>query len=88
MIPRAFNSIFSNAMKMLICFIHSNEDKKEKLLNVIFVGPTIEHYFASRGLVTSIGYRGNGKAYTTPTRTLFDRFTLFVYDPFVYPSDI
>ena len=48
----------------------------------------IEHCFASRGLVTSIGYRGNGKAYTTHTRTLFDRFTLFVYDPFVYPSDI
>ena len=53
-----------------------------------FVGPIIEHCFASRGLVTSIGYRGNGKAYTTPTRTLFDRFTLFVYDPFVYQSDI
>ena len=31
----------------------------------------------------SIGYGGNGEAYMTPTRTLFDRFTLFVYDPFV-----
>ena len=39
------------------------------------------------GLVTSIGYRGNGKAYTTPTRTLFDSFTLFVNDSVVYPSD-
>ena len=48
------------------------------------------HYCSPKypSLVTSIGYRGNGKAYTTPTRTLFDRFTLFVYDPFVYPSDI
>ena len=39
-------------------------------------------------LVTSIGYGGNGKAYTTPTRTLFVRLTLFVYDPYTYPSDV
>ena len=53
------------------------------------MGPIIiERYFASRGIVTSIGYKGNGKAYTTPTRTPFDRFTLFVYDFFGYPSDI
>ena len=37
---------------------------------------------------TSIGYRGNGLAYMTPTRTLFVRLTLFVYDPFVYPTDV
>ena len=36
----------------------------------------------------SIGYRGNGEAYTIRFDTLFDRFTLFVYDSFVYPSDI
>ena len=35
---------------------------------------------------TSIGYRGNGEAYTTPTRTLFVRLTLFVYDPYTYPA--
>ena len=66
MIPRAFNSLFSNDMKtklLLHSYFHSS-------------------YFAYRGLVTLIWYRGNGKAYTTPTRTLF------VYDPFVYPSDI
>ena len=39
-------------------------------------------------IVTSIRYRGNGETYTTPTRTLFDRLTLFVYDPFVYPTDV
>ena len=27
-------------------------------------------------------------AYTTLFDTLFDRFTLFVYDPFVYPTDV
>ena len=48
----------------------------------------MKHCFAYRGLFTSIGYGGNGKAYMTPTRTLFDWFTLFVYDSFVYPSDI
>ena len=43
---------------------------------------------AFRSPITSIGYRGNGEAYTTPIRTLFDRFTLFVYETFVYPSDV
>ena len=38
--------------------------------------------------VFSIGYGGNGEAYTTLFDTLFDRFTLFVYDSFVYPSDV
>ena len=58
----------------------------------------ILHYLKSRGEKAgyfhmkfkgfSIGYRGNWEAYTTPTRTLFDRLTLFVYDPSGYPSDV
>ena len=43
---------------------------------------------SSSYLNTSIGYRDNGEAYTTPTRTLFVRLTLFVYDPYTYPSDV
>ena len=42
----------------------------------------IEHCFASRGLVTSIGYRGNGKAYTTPTRTLVS------FSPIIYQQEV
>ena len=52
------------------------------------MGLKIEYCGNSRGLVTSIGYGGNGEAYTTLFDTLFDRFTLFVYDSFGYPSDI
>ena len=53
--------------------------------NLIVVPLWIE---ASRVLVTSIGYGGNGEACTAPTRTLIDWVTLFVYETFVYPSDI
>ena len=52
------------------------------------MGLKIEYCGNSRGLVTSIGYGGNGEAYTTLFDTLFDRSTLFVYDPFVYPTDV
>ena len=41
------------------------------------------------GLISTIfGYRGNGEAYTTPTRTRPLGLTLFVHDPFGYPSDV
>ena len=74
---------------LLLCIslhVGSKAHKKSKIAEIALC--RVLGRSSSLYLNTSIGYRGNGEAYTTPTRTLFVRLTLFVYDPFVYPSDV
>ena len=94
---RALNSFFQMTSLQNSCFIHCNEtafnsffpnDMKTKFLLHSLLHSMLQSKISMWTIITSIGYRGNWKAYTTPTRTLFDRFILFVYENLGYPSDI